>query len=107
MVWVVCFEVLLTKCWKKKNKYTYAVAEEKATNWFNQIVTAVAHMHSKGVIHMDLKPSNIFLDEYSQIKIGDFGEGNLNLLVVFFSFFFMYVSVLFVFFSSYGVGCWS
>ena len=31
------------------------------------------YIHSKNVIHRDLKPRNIFLGENNQIKIGDFG----------------------------------
>lgn len=30
-------------------------------------------MHSKNIIHWDLKPENIFLDKNNIVKIGDFG----------------------------------
>jgi serine/threonine protein kinase len=30
-------------------------------------------LHSKGLIHRDLKPQNIFLDEKFNVKLGDFG----------------------------------
>ena len=30
-------------------------------------------MHSQGLIHMDIKPDNIFLDSDGHWKIGDFG----------------------------------
>ncbi|XP_041984561.1 serine/threonine-protein kinase MARK2-like [Aricia agestis] len=43
-----------------------------------QLVSAVRHMHSRGVVHRDLKMENIMLDSTKQfIKIVDFGLSNL------------------------------
>ena len=39
----------------------------------SQIVDGVASIHEQGMVHRDLKPKNIFLQEGNQIKIGDFG----------------------------------
>ncbi|KAB0380600.1 hypothetical protein FD755_008384 [Muntiacus reevesi] len=44
-----------------------------ALEFFQQIVTGVHCIHSKDLIHRDLKPGNIFLVTTNQIKIGDFG----------------------------------
>src|SRR5436305_2466045 len=38
-----------------------------------QIATGLHHIHHLGIIHLDLKPSNILVDEHGQAKIMDFG----------------------------------
>ena len=40
---------------------------------FNQVASALAHMHRRGVFHGDLKPSNIMLSKSGQVKLIDFG----------------------------------
>ena len=38
-----------------------------------QILEAIRHCHSAGVVHRDVKPENILLDENFNIKLTDFG----------------------------------
>ena len=43
-----------------------------------QIVEALAYVHSRGVIHRDLKPGNIFLDNEGNVRLGDFGLATIR-----------------------------
>mmetsp|Transcript_67078 Transcript_67078/g.148604 ORF Transcript_67078/g.148604 Transcript_67078/m.148604 type:complete len:481 (+) Transcript_67078:228-1670(+) len=47
--------------------------EEESRGFFKQIVRAVHYIHSKRIIHRDLKLENILLDANNKCKIVDFG----------------------------------
>ncbi|XP_043222081.1 serine/threonine-protein kinase Nek4-like [Amphibalanus amphitrite] len=47
--------------------------EELILNWFIQITFAVQYLHSKNILHRDLKTQNIFLTSENLVKVGDFG----------------------------------
>jgi len=44
-----------------------------ALSMINQMANALSYAHSKHIIHLDLKPNNIFIDRNKNIKILDFG----------------------------------
>jgi serine/threonine protein kinase len=46
---------------------------EHVREFMLQLVSAVEHMHSRGVYHRDIKPENIFLSQSGSVKLGDFG----------------------------------
>jgi len=40
---------------------------------FLKICYAISYAHSKQISHLDLKPSNIFLDDHGEVLVGDWG----------------------------------
>jgi serine/threonine-protein kinase len=40
---------------------------------FLQVVQAVAHAHARGVVHCDLKPSNVMLGDHGEVLVTDWG----------------------------------
>ena len=41
--------------------------------WFPFIFQAVKHLHDNNLVHMDIKPDNIFISYDGICKLGDFG----------------------------------
>lgn len=59
-----------------KRHGTFAVPE--AVELFREIAVGLAHAHGKGVVHCDLKPANILLDQDGKPRLADFGQSRLS-----------------------------
>lgn len=46
---------------------------EEALNIMKQVTAAIAHAHENDLVHRDIKPQNILIDTYGQVKVTDFG----------------------------------
>ncbi|MDY0405925.1 Stk1 family PASTA domain-containing Ser/Thr kinase [Virgibacillus sp. 179-BFC.A HS] len=45
----------------------------EAIDIMKQITAAIAHAHENAIVHRDIKPQNIMINSYGQIKVTDFG----------------------------------
>jgi hypothetical protein len=55
---------------------SFAVAE--AVDLFHEMAVGLSHAHGKGVVHCDLKPANILLDQDGKPRLADFGQSRLS-----------------------------
>lgn len=50
------------------------VDTRQALRWFKEIASALRYCHEKGLLHCDLKPSNVMLDEEGHVRLVDYGQ---------------------------------
>jgi len=50
----------------------------EAVEVFHDVAVGLVHAHGKGVLHCDLKPANILLDQDAKPRLADFGQSRLS-----------------------------
>lgn len=59
---------------EKRLKRDGTIADELVCRWTAELAMALQFIHSRGVLHRDVKTSNIFvMAEDDSLKLGDFG----------------------------------
>ena len=54
-----------------------AIADETALRWLREAAGALDAAHEAGVVHRDIKPGNLLLDDRDRLAIADFGIARL------------------------------
>ena len=55
------------------------IADDTALRWLHEAAGALDAAHGQGVVHRDVKPGNLLLDERDRLAIADFGIARLAL----------------------------
>lgn len=50
----------------------------QALSLFRDVTIGLVHAHDKGVLHCDLKPANVLLDQDDRPRLADFGQSRLS-----------------------------
>lgn len=50
----------------------------EAVGMFRDIAVGLVHAHDKGVLHCDLKPANVLLDNDNRPRLADFGQSRMS-----------------------------
>ena len=64
---------ILKQLQDKKQEYIENYTQTYLLETFLKVCDAISYSHSKNIIHLDLKPANIQLDEYGQVMVCDWG----------------------------------
>ncbi|KAJ3802044.1 hypothetical protein GGU11DRAFT_107472 [Lentinula aff. detonsa] len=57
-----------------------ALPEEWTKQYIAEVVLGLEYLHQRGVVHRDLKPDNLLIDQYGHLKLTDFGLSRIGLL---------------------------
>jgi len=50
-----------------------SVTPDRGAGWLRDTLAGLAVAHAHGILHRDIKPQNLLIDEYGKVRIADFG----------------------------------
>uniref|UniRef100_A0A671X973 Serine/threonine-protein kinase PLK3 n=1 Tax=Sparus aurata TaxID=8175 RepID=A0A671X973_SPAAU len=65
----LCSRKSLAHIWKARHTLT----EPEVRYYLKQIISGLKYLHSRGILHRDLKLGNFFVNENMELRLGDFG----------------------------------
>lgn len=63
---------------KEYLKYYGRMSQEDAVPLFLDILQTIGKLHANGIIHKDISPDNLFIQEGNKVKLFDFGAANFQ-----------------------------
>jgi renal tumor antigen len=68
------FELMDVNLYEMVRGRKHYLKASRVQSLLHQLLSAMDHMHSKGIFHRDIKPENILVGESSELKLADFGS---------------------------------
>uniref|UniRef100_H2RUE7 Serine/threonine-protein kinase PLK n=1 Tax=Takifugu rubripes TaxID=31033 RepID=H2RUE7_TAKRU len=65
----LCSRKSLAHIWKARHTLT----DPEVRYYLRQIISGLKYLHSRGILHRDLKLGNFFVNENMELRLGDFG----------------------------------
>lgn len=64
---------IIMKKYTNSLKYKPDITEEELIQYFKELLNALDIIHKNGMVHRDLKPQNLLIDDSNHLYVGDFG----------------------------------
>ena len=72
-IYYIVMEYVAGKTLKQYIQHNAPLSAIEASNIMEQLTSAISHAHQNHIIHRDIKPQNILIDDDGVVKVTDFG----------------------------------